>query len=211
VPSASADAVTYDLAEQARDIYGKRIRPGDIVLDVGANVGVFTRKALNAGASKVIAMEPAPENLECLRRTFEPEIRELRVVTYPKGIWDRDDVLTLRVDPTDSARDTFVRDIPNATSVQVPLTTIDKLMRELKLPRVDFIKMDIEGAEAKALSGTRGAIQSFHPRMAICVYHLQGDYETIPRLVRTLAPNYSVSQSCLCTKERIIAEVAFFY
>src|SRR5437588_10416559 len=70
MPTASGDALIYDLAEQKRDIYGRRVHSGDIVLDAGANVGVFTRKALWAGASKIIAIEPGPENLECLRRNF---------------------------------------------------------------------------------------------------------------------------------------------
>jgi hypothetical protein len=48
MPKASRDALLYDLAEQKRDIYGKRLRPGDIVLDCGANVGVFIRKAPDA-------------------------------------------------------------------------------------------------------------------------------------------------------------------
>ena len=108
MPTASGDALIYDLAEQKRNIYGNRIRPGDVVLDAGANIGVFTRKALWAGASKVVAIEPAPENLECLQRNFAAEIADGRVVLYPNGVWDKDDVLKLRVDPTDSARDTFV-------------------------------------------------------------------------------------------------------
>ena len=87
--TASGSALNYDLAEQKRNIYGTGIRRGDIVLDAGANVGVFTRKALWAGASKVIAIEPAPENLECLRRNFAAEIADGRVVVYPKGVWDK--------------------------------------------------------------------------------------------------------------------------
>src|SRR5258706_9179836 len=57
VPARSADAVLYDLAEQDRDIYRTGedgIRQGDIVLDCGANVGVFTKKALLRGAAHVI-------------------------------------------------------------------------------------------------------------------------------------------------------------
>jgi FkbM family methyltransferase len=147
MPTASRDGLIYDSGEQKRNIYGTRIRPGDVVLDAGANVGVFTRKALWAGASKVIAIEPGPENLECLRRNFAAEIADGRVVLYPKGIWDKDDILKLRVDPNDSARDTFVRPIEGAQFIEVPLTTVDKMVVQLRLSKVDFIKMDIEGAE----------------------------------------------------------------
>lgn len=211
IPTASGDAVTYDLGEQKRNIYGTRIRPGDIVLDAGANIGVFTRKALWAGAAKVIAIEPAPENLECLRRTFAAEIADGRVVVYPKGVWDKDDVLKLSVDPTNSARDTFVRPIDNPQFIDAPLTTIDKLVGELQLPNVDFIKMDIEGAEQKAVIGARNTIARFRPRMALCIYHLKGDDVTIPKLVAGIVAGYTVTETCLCARDRVQPEVAFFY
>jgi FkbM family methyltransferase len=109
------------LPSKNRTLTGPRVRQGDIVLDAGANVGVFTRKALWAGAAKVIAIEPGPENLECLRRNFAAEIADGRVVLYPKGIWDKDDVLKLSIDPVSPARDSFVRPIENAQVIEAPL------------------------------------------------------------------------------------------
>ena len=210
MPTASGDALIYDLAEQTRNIYGNGVHPGDVVLDAGANVGVFTRKALWSGASKVIAIEPGPENLECLRRNFAAEIADGRVVLYPKGIWDKDDVLKLRVDPTDSARDTFVRQIDDAQFIEAPLTTVDKMVVELGLRQVDFIKMDIEGAEQKAIVGARNTIAKFRPRMALCIYHIKGDDTMVPKLVHDAVPDYKVSQTCLCALDRVQPEVAFF-
>jgi FkbM family methyltransferase len=55
--------------------------------------------------------------------------------------------------------------------VQVLLTTIDKIVDELHLPRVDLIKMDIEGAEVKALAGARNTLSRFHPRMSTAAEH----------------------------------------
>jgi FkbM family methyltransferase len=211
MPSASGDALVYDLAEQKRNIYGTGMRPGDIVLDCGANIGVFTRKALWAGASKVIAIEPAPENLECLRRNFQSEIATGKVVAYPKGVWDKDDVLKLAVDPSNSAQDTFLKQGENRESVEVSLTTIDKLVAELQLPDVGFIKMDIEGAERRAIAGARTTIARYHPRMALSIYHLKGDDTAIPGLVGQIDPRYSLRQTCLCASDRIQPEVAFFF
>ena len=211
VPTASKDAVIYDLGEQKRNIYGTRIRPGDIVLDAGANVGVFTRKALLAGAAKVVAIEPGPENLECLRRNFATEIADGRVVLYSKGIWDKDDVLKFAIDPNNSAMDTFVRKIENPKSIQVPVTTVDRLVTELRLPGVDFIKMDIEGAEQKAVVGSKNTIAKFHPRMALCIYHVRGDEKMVPKLVADAYPDYQTSKTCLCAPDRVQPEVAFFY
>ncbi len=211
MPTASGDDLLYDLGEQQRNIYGTRIKAGDIVLDAGANVGVFTRKALFAGAAKVVAIEPAPENLECLRRTFAAEIAQGRVEVYPKGIWDKDDTLKLSIDPVASAKDSFLRPIENAEFVEAQLTTVDKLVAELHLPRVDFIKMDIEGAERKAVVGAKNTIAKFRPRMALCIYHVAGDEFAVPSLVHDAYAGYQLSKTCFCGADRIQPEVAFFY
>jgi FkbM family methyltransferase len=215
IPANSETAMEYDLGEQARQIYGgdeKGVKPGDVVLDCGANVGVFTREALSRGARMVIAIEPGPENVECLRRNFPSEIAMGKVVVYPKGVWDRDDMLSLSVDPKNSARDSFLGLGPGTTSVQVPLTTIDKLVPELKLPRVDFIKMDIEGAEQKALNGGRATIVKYQPRMAVCVYHQRKDPVEIPRLVKQIRPGYRTDCGCmLYDTDDVQPQVAFFY
>ncbi|HOQ45190.1 MAG TPA: FkbM family methyltransferase [Bryobacteraceae bacterium] len=187
VPPGADYVLPFNLAEQERKIYGtgeRAVQPGDVVLDCGANVGVYTREALAAGAKLVVAIEPAPENIECLRRNFAEEIRAGTVIVYPKGVWDKDDVLTLNVDPTNPAADSFVMHPENATpGPQAPLTTIDKLVEELKLERVDYIKMDIEGAEQRALAGARNTIARFRPRLAISAYHLPDDPEKIPEAV----------------------------
>jgi hypothetical protein len=63
----------YLLGEQVIRTYGdgpRRVQPGDVVIDRGANIGTFTREALLAGAAKVVSVEPSAENVECLRRNF---------------------------------------------------------------------------------------------------------------------------------------------
>ncbi len=214
--SGSRDALEWDLAEQARRIYGKGgnrgERRGDIVLDCGANVGVYTKTALASGAKLVVAIEPAPENVECLRRNLAPEIAAGKVIVYPKGVWDKDDTLALQRDPKNSARDSlFKLKGDGIDTIQVPLTTIDKLVAELQLDRVDFIKMDIEGAERNAVLGAKETLRRFKPRMALCVYHRPDDPVAIPRAVLDLAPGYHVYTQGLMMKRTIIAEVAHFW
>jgi len=197
IPKGSHYVLPFNLAEQEREIYfgGEvRIGAGDIVLDCGANVGVFTRKALEHGAGLVVAIEPAPENIECLRRSFATEIAAGRVIVYPKGVWDRDDWLALHVDPHNSAADSFLIERKGSHAVEkVPLTTIDKLAAELKLARVDFIKMDIEGAEVRALEGGRETIARFHPRMALSVYHAPDHPENVPKAARAAWSGYRIA------------------
>jgi FkbM family methyltransferase len=197
IPGGDDFILPFNLAEQERKIYGtgpQAVQAGDIVLDCGANIGVYTRLALDAGAKVVVAIEPGPENVETLRRNFKPEIAEGRVIVVDKGVWDKDDVLTLRRDPKNTAADSFVmlKDADAASGVRVPLTTIDKMVAELKLPRVDYIKMDIEGAEQKALTGGAGTLARYHPRLSISAYHIPTDPVMIPRIIQQAWPGYQM-------------------
>lgn len=216
LPDGSEYVLPYNLAEQARNIYGwdgHGVKSGDIVLDCGANIGVYTRAALKAGAKLVVAIEPAPENIECLRRNFAKEVEEGRVIIYPKGVWDKDDMLELHVDPHNSAADSFVIDHKGWGTVhKVPLTTIDKLVEELKLERVDYVKMDIEGAEPRALQGGKGTLAKFRPRMAISAYHQPDHPKTIPEKVREGFGSYQMACGpCAESGYGIRPDVLYFF
>jgi len=196
VPLGDDLALAEELAEQSIDEYGadlQGVQRGDVVLDCGASSGVFTRQALRLGASRVVAIELAPWALECLRRNLRDEIAAGRVILYPKGAWDRDATLSLNVAPgrsTTAASVTLNQPVGNV--VTVPLTTIDQIVDELKLERVDFIKMDIEGAEPNALRGGVKTVSRFHPRMAISLEHRATDPDDIPALTQKLWPDYQV-------------------
>jgi FkbM family methyltransferase len=214
IPAGDRLSFAEELAEQSQEEYGTDLRgvePHDVVLDCGANVGVFTRQALRRGASKVVAIEPSPWALECLRRNFEEEIRAGRVLLYPKGVWDHDDTLELNIPPgMASTAATVALDRPPGKVFHVPLTTIDRMVAELKLERVDFIKMDIEGAEPNALRGAVETVGHFHPRMAISLEHRPTDPEVIPSLTRQLWPDYRVECGvCTNMKEHLQPVVMF--
>jgi FkbM family methyltransferase len=215
VPARNDGVLTDNLAEQATQVYGDAedgVHRGDVVFDCGANVGVYTRVALAAGAKLVVAVEPAPEDVECLRRNFAAEIGQGRVIVVPKGVWDREDTLVLFEDAGSSARDSFVGSWgPAVRQTRVPLTTIDRLVEELKLDSVDFIKMDIEGAEKRALAGSQNTLRKFHPRMAISTEHLLDDPVAIPRTIHDIAPGYRVlCGDCIDAISRVRPDVLFF-
>jgi hypothetical protein len=78
------------IAEQMRSEYGvgrQGVQSGDIVLDGGANIGIFAREALRLGAKMVVAVEPSVQNVECLRRNCEKEIASGRLCIVEKGLW----------------------------------------------------------------------------------------------------------------------------
>jgi FkbM family methyltransferase len=202
--------IGFLLAEQETQIYGDAlhgVRPGDVVLDCGGDIGVFTRTALFRGAKLVVTIEPAPSNVAALRRTFEREIADGRVIVYPKGVWDKVDTLDLEVSDggTMSGSSLLIHDVRRPTKIKVPLTTIDLMVEELHLPRVDFIKMDIEGAEKWALRGGAQTIKKFHPRMALSTEHLADDAVAIPRTVKTIWPDYDYEPTAASCKDEFLS------
>jgi FkbM family methyltransferase len=198
------------IQECQHDAYRLRstVKPGDIVIDVGANIGLTAKTVLAAGAATVVALEPEPVILECLRRNLSAEIRQGRVVVIPKGAWDREDTLMLHVDETNAGGSSLVGKT-GGPSIPVPLTTIDRVVADLRLPRVDLMKMDIEGAEKNALLGAAESIRRFHPRLAIVLEHNVSDVEVLPALVRQFWAGYSLTlTSCTQTLKLIHPETA---
>jgi len=212
IPTRDREILAGMLIDQDDDVYGKGehgVRAGDTVLDCGANVGVYTRKALSQGAGLVVAIEPAPENVNCLRKTFEEEIRAGRVIVYPKGVWDHDCDLVLRTYDYQLGGDSVALKFPHShAGPTVQLTTIDNLTSELKLQRVDFIKMDIEGAERQALRGAKETVARFRPRLAISLEHTPTDAEEIPALIWSLWPKMKTERGpCIWVKTEFVSRL----
>ena len=216
IPKGNRFVLPFNLAEMEQHIYGEGehfVHAGDIVLDCGASDGDFTRLALAAGAQKVISAEVSPSSAECIRRNLANEVAAGRVIVYPKGVWNKEDTLMLNVDDTNFAANSVVmRPESSHPSVMVPLTTIDRLVADLNLPHVDFIKMDVEGAEVPALTGAQATLTRFKPRMAIATEHKPDDEVTIPAAVRKIRADYQMGCGpCLEAKGHVRPDVLYFW
>jgi FkbM family methyltransferase len=214
IPRADRETLFLVLAEQKCDIYtssSSGVRAGDVVLDCGAHIGSFTRNALLKGAKRVVAIEPASENLECLRRNFASEIAAGRVILYPKGVWDREDTLLLSAAGSAVHEVIGSDDANNRCSTRVPLTTIDALVRELQLERVDFVKMDIEGAEERALLGAQSTLAAYRPRLAIAGYHSREGFRAIEHVVLKSSATYRMQCGPCYSARGMRPETLFFH
>jgi len=216
IPSGEEKTLSSILAEMDRHVYGSAesgVRPGDVVLDCGAHVGAYTRQALAAGAKLVVSIEPSPVNAELLRKNLAHEIEAGRVIVYQKGVWHEESTLPFFVDPSNSAGSSFVFEdhaghghsaAVEASIIEVPLTTIDALVAELGLEKVDFIKMDIEGAEQYALRGAVKTLKTLRPRLAIASYHIVDDQLRIPELVQAARNDYQMHCGPCGEREMVI-------
>jgi FkbM family methyltransferase len=163
------------------------------------------------GASLVIAIEPDPLNAEAFRRNLAEPIRDGRVKLIEKALWDTEGTLTLHRADT-SAETTAAIESIHGEELIVPMTTLDRLIEELKLDRVDFIKMDIEGAEQAALRGAVETLKRHRPILAIGSYHKADDLDEIPRIVLNAVPQYTITSSrCLMAEGQVIPHLLYFH
>ena len=202
------------LAQAARNIYGTGewgVQHGDVVLDVGAYIGTWTREAVARGAKLVVAIEPTPISVECLRRNLAAEIAAGKVIIYPKGIWDSERALTFFA-RGDGVGNSFVEHTADFNAVNsIPVTTIDQVVAELHLARVDFIKGDVKGATERLLRGGSAVIRRDHPRLAFSTEEPVDDPASIARLATEIRPAYrSQCGPCLLDGREIYTDVMFF-
>jgi FkbM family methyltransferase len=202
------------LAQSARDIYGTGkwgVQPGDVVLDIGAYVGTWTKQALAKGAKLVVAIEPTPASVECLKRNLAAEIAAGKVIVYPKGIWDSEGALTF-FEAGDGVGNSFVEHHADSRPVaSIPVTTVDRVAAELHLSRVDFIKGDVKGAAERLLRGATGVIARDRPRLAFSTEEPVDDAPSIARLVTTIQPAYQTQCGpCLLDRTEVYNDVMFF-
>ena len=173
------------------------IRSGDVVIDVGSQIGTFTRMALGKGASRVIAIEPDPTDNICFKKTFQEEITQGRVVLVEAALWEDSGttkfVVTSRSDAGEIASE-FGHTWKAVRVVDVPTTTLDALVQRLNLPRVDFIKWAIGRATQPALHGALQTLSRFRPRMAMTMVidSPSDDPVVLPRLARQAVPTHHV-------------------
>ena len=142
------------------------LRPGDVFVDVGANIGLYTLKGarLVGPSGRVVAVEPGSAVGGLLADNIALNgYRHVAIVA--KALADEAGWATLHHVP--------LGDDPQAFSLltggadldgeKVETTTLDRLVADQSLPRVDCIKIDVEGAEHMVLSGGRETIERWHP------------------------------------------------
>lgn len=168
---------------------------GDVVIDAGGCWGdtalYFAHEVGPDG--KVVSFEFIPSNLEIMKRNFDLNDHLTdRISVVPQPLWSSPNNTLYYVD-RGPASVVSSDDIPahqSAVKGMCATTTIDEVVEKLKLKKVDFIKMDIEGAELFALKGAEMTLSKFRPKLAICLYHGIDDFKSIPRYIDGLGLGY---------------------
>ena len=146
------------------------LRPGDVMVDVGAHVGVHALSAARrlrelGGGGRVIAFEPTDDSSAAVR--LAAARNDLPVEVVRAGLGEVDGTIELRGDPRYGSADAGVRSQFGAGEVvaTAPLLSFDGWAERNRLDRLDVVKIDIEGAEILALRGMRESLKTLRPRL----------------------------------------------
>jgi FkbM family methyltransferase len=133
------------------------MRPGCTVIDLGAHIGTFALAAAALGC-QVVCVEASARNVALLKASIARNGFD-RVRVVAAAVSDHSGVLRF-VESSGSCGYVASAGMERAESamVEVPAITVDELVAELGWPRVDFIKMDVEGSEIAAVRGMRGLL-----------------------------------------------------
>jgi len=134
------------------------VRPGNTVLDIGANIGFLSREfaRLAGHAGRVAAFEPDPATLDCLKfntRSF-PTVQPVHA-----AVSDLNGLCKLFLHPTSGMSNSLVHDWENSEAIDVSSITVDKWLAENpEFQKPHVVKIDVEGAEKRVLDGMRATL-----------------------------------------------------
>jgi FkbM family methyltransferase len=162
-PFVRLDMTEMDKAARRHFFWGYRPQPGDTIVDVGAGVGeealTFARAVGDRG--KLICIEAHPRTYRCLEKMVQ--YNQLRNV-IPVHVAAAETISSTALIENSAA---YLRNRLNARQgISVPATTIDAIHRKLGLGRIQFLKMNIEGAERFAI---RGMAETLSQTEVVCI------------------------------------------
>ena len=154
-----------------KDIYEReyKIKPGDVVLDVGAHIGSFTLKAAKeVGAEgRVVSFEPSSENFKLLTLNVGSN-HYTNAKVFNVAVGSEPGTAKLHLGNRRGTNSLLSDASEEQIGIEkVDIRTLDSVADELKLNKVNFMKIDVEGFELEVLKGARNILSSSHPSIAM--------------------------------------------
>jgi len=176
---------TFLLQQYRCERAGIGVNRGDVVIDAGGCWG-DTALYFAQNAAQVFCFECIPSNIKIIHQNLElnPALSS-KIQLTNKALWNRSGEKLVFKDSGPGSRPTA-----NETGIEVETQTIDDFVSSNLLRRIDFIKMDIEGTEPRALQGAEETIRTYRPKLAISIYHEIAHYASIPNWIASLGLGY---------------------
>ena len=147
-----------------------QLKTADVLVDIGAHIGKYALTAAKVVGNEglVVAIEPHPLNYQTLQRNIRLN-KLVNMVALNITAWNMDCELTLFAG--DTAGHHSAKMNRELGWVKVKAMAIDNALKDLRLARVDFIKIDVEGAECEVLCGLEETVKKYKPKILIEVFH----------------------------------------
>lgn len=157
------------------NFFKQHIKQNSIVLDIGAQLGLMSKvfSDLTGASGKVFAFEPAPNTYEILCKTIEMNMMGHIATPVQKAVSDKKGMTKFYIskmvlDPANSLVD--YKRKHNFQGIDVAVISVDDFVSEQSLPKVDFIKIDAEGAEYQVLQGAQKTMQKYRPVIHLALH-----------------------------------------
>lgn len=183
----------YFYQEGPYEIEEVQIQKNEIVIDAGANMGIFSVMAAKKGAV-VYAFEPQDVFLTYFNRNVQLNKMESRIQINKYAIGNQNKQLQFSVNKNNLLAGSIYID-RFGDHIVVDCITIDKWVKENDIKKIDFIKADIEGAERLLIEGAKKTLIQFKPKLAICTYHLIDDKVILQEKISNICSEYRFIQT----------------
>lgn len=154
------------------DLFRELLPHGGTFMDVGANLGYFSITAAGYVGEKgrVMALEPVPHIFELLRRNLDVnQVHNVTALPFGCAATSGTMQMVLHADSGSS----HLAPQQGSGGVEVQVSTVDEVVSEYGIQRLDLLKIDVEGAELEVLKGANETIRDFRPAAFLEVNHLE--------------------------------------
>lgn len=179
--SALLDEGPYELNENVC------VEKGDLVVDCGTNIGLFSAIAAYKGA-RTLSFEPSKITRQKYTEKTALLNPGINVCPFALG---KEKGKAFFDNSSSIASSRLSADDENCGET-VDVITLDEYVESCGIQKVDFIKADIEGAERYMLSGAKRILGEMQPKLSICTYHLRDDKEVLEKIVKEANSRYVV-------------------
>lgn len=165
-------------------------KEGDVFVDIGAHIGKYTIQAAKkiGDSGKVVAVEAHPENYRYLLKNISENDLQNRVIAYNLAACDKAKKLRLFIGDA-GGHHSIIKNFGKGY-IEVQGYPLDWIIDKLKIDKVDWIKIDVEGAECSVLRGLKNTLVNFSPKLIVEV--LNENYNEVIKLLYSLDYNFKI-------------------
>ncbi len=191
-PKLVTHSIPFFISEGPYEKEQCKVQGGDVIIDAGANLGLFSWLFLDTVGKNghIYMFEPVPSLSKLLTESIEINKTKEEMTVIEAALSNKDGVTSFLIeDYTGGSHESSNGDTLIKTS------TIDSFVANNSISKINFIKADIEGMEPQLIDGAKETIKRDKPKIAICTYHNPNHRAELKYKLETLRPDYKFAYS----------------